>query len=313
MPNNQTKALVHGSAMLVIFTMMMMLSRYIPLAFLLVVLFTPLPFAWYSAKYKSSFSIVIALLGCMLTMLTCGFIMLPFAMIFAVVGVVMGYTIRTGKSKLHIFMSTGLAVLLSTAVIFLLYVRIADINMIELGLDEAKKNYEQTIAQNEELFGQAQVSQEKMDATIQMMELSVPSTVTISSFFIAFLIVSLNLPILRRLRLEVPTFPPFQDMRLPRAILWYYMIILCINLFIRPEAGSTLDMVILNISVILWMLLILQGVSFIHYVFAKRGIPNALKWLTTLLVLPLSSFMILLGIVDLGFDVRSLVKGKHKK
>ena len=40
--------------------------------------------------------------------------------------------------------------------------------------------------------------------------------------------------------------------------------------------------------------------------------PNGVKWVATLLAIPLSSFMILLGIVDLGFDVRSLVKGRLK-
>lgn len=41
--------------------------------------------------------------------------------------------------------------------------------------------------------------------------------------------------------------------------------------------------------------------------------PTGVKWVATVLAIPLSSFMILLGIVDLGFDVRALVKGKTKE
>lgn len=313
MPNNQTKALVQGAAMVAIFTLMMIISAYIPLAFMLVFLFAPLPFAWYSAKYKRSTSILVAIVGCILTFITSGLAILPFAFIFALVGIMIGAAIRQQKSKLYLFMSSGIAVLLSTAIVFLAYVRLAGINMVEIGVEMAKKNYEQTAAMSQNLTGQSTITPDQVEAVSKMMELTVPSTVTLGAFFVAFVLMSINLPILKRLGLNVPKFAPFQHMRLPRSILWYYMIILCINLFIRPEPGSTLDVIVLNVSYILWVLLILQGISFIHYFISKKGMPIGVKWIATLLAIPLSSFMILLGIIDLGFDVRSLVKGKTKE
>lgn len=313
MPNNQTKALVQGAAMVAIFTLMMIISAYIPLAFMLVFLFAPLPFAWYSAKYKRSTSILVAIVGCILTFITSGLVILPFAFIFALVGIMIGAAIRQQKSKLYLFMSSGIAVLLSTAIVFLAYVRLAGINMVEIGVEMAKKNYEQTAAMSQNLTGQSTITPDQVEAVSKMMELTVPSTVTLGAFFVAFVLMSINLPILKRLGLNVPKFAPFQHMRLPRSILWYYMIILCINLFIRPEPGSTLDVIVLNVSYILWVLLILQGISFIHYFISKKGMPVGVKWIATLLAIPLSSFMILLGIIDLGFDVRSLVKGKTKE
>lgn len=313
MPNNQTKALVQGAAMVAIFTLMMIISAYIPLAFMLVFLFAPLPFAWYSAKYKRSTSILVAIVGCILTFITSGLAILPFAFIFALVGIMIGAAIRQQKSKLYLFMSSGIAVLLSTAIVFLAYVRLAGINMVEIGVEMAKKNYEQTAAMSQNLTGQSTITPDQVEAVSKMMELTVPSTVTLGAFFVAFVLISINLPILKRLGLNVPKFAPFQHMRLPRSILWYYMIILCINLFIRPEPGSTLDVIVLNVSYILWVLLILQGISFIHYFISKKGMPVGVKWIATLLAIPLSSFMILLGIIDLGFDVRSLVKGKTKE
>ncbi|AVK86853.1 DUF2232 domain-containing protein [Lysinibacillus sp. B2A1] len=313
MPNNQTKALVQGAAMVAIFTLMMIISAYIPLAFMLVFLFAPLPFAWYSAKYKRSTSILVAIVGCILTFITSGLVILPFAFIFALVGIMIGAAIRQQKSKIYLFMSSGIAVLLSTAIVFLAYVRLAGINMVEIGVEMAKKNYEQTAAMSQNLTGQSTITPDQVEAVSKMMELTVPSTVTLGAFFVAFVLMSINLPILKRLGLNVPKFAPFQHMRLPRSILWYYMIILCINLFIRPEPGSTLDVIVLNVSYILWVLLILQGISFIHYFISKKGMPVGVKWIATLLAIPLSSFMILLGIIDLGFDVRSLVKGKTKE
>jgi len=313
MPNNQTKALVQGAAMVAVFTLMMIISAYIPLAFMLVFLFAPLPFAWYSAKYKRSTSILVAIVGCILTFITSGLAILPFAFIFAVLGIIMGSAIRQQKSKLYLFMSSGIAVLLTTAIVFLAYLRLAGINMVEIGVEMAKKNYEQTATMSQNITGQSTITPDQIEAVSKMMELTIPSTVTLGAFFVAFILMSINLPVLKRLGLNVPKFSPFQHMRLPRSILWYYMIVLCINLFIRPDLGSTLDVFVINVSYILWVLLILQGISFIHYFISKKGMPVGVKWIATLLAIPLSSFMILLGIIDLGFDVRSLVKGKTQE
>jgi uncharacterized protein YybS (DUF2232 family) len=313
MPNNQTKALVQGSMMVAIFTILMLISAYVPLIFIVGLLFAPLPIAWYSANYKRSSSILVAVVGCTLTTLTSGITMLPFAFILALIGVVIGNAIYLKKSKLYLFMSSGIAFLLSMTIVYVAYVQFAGINIIDMSLEILRENYEQSNELAKNVTGQVVFQPEIIEAMIKTIELTMPATVTISAFFAAFIIITLNLPVLKRLGLDVPKFAPFQNMRLPRSILWYYMIVLCINLFMRPEFGSTLDVIVLNVSYVLWMLLILQGISFLHYFISKKEMPNRVKWVATLLALPLSSFMILLGIVDLGFDLRSLVKGKTKE
>ncbi|WP_054768472.1 YybS family protein [Lysinibacillus parviboronicapiens] len=312
MPNNQTKALVQGSMMVAIFTILMIISAYIPFMFMIALLFAPLPIAWYSANYKRSSSMLVAVVGCILTVLMSGVTMLPFAFTMGLLGVVIGNAIHLEKSKLYLLMSSGIAVLLSTALVYLAYVRLAGINMIDMSLDIVRENYEQSNELAKSITGQVAIQPEQLEVMFRTIELTIPAAITIFAFMVAFIIITLNLPILKRLGLAVPKFPPFQNMRLPRSVLWYYMIVLSINLFIRPESGTMLDIIVLNVSYILWLLLILQGISFIHYFMSKKGMPNAVKWIASLLAIPLSSFMILLGIVDLGFDVRSLVKGKTK-
>lgn len=313
MPNNQTKALVQGSMMIAIFTMLMLISFYVPFALMVALPFSPLPIAWYSANYKRSSSIIIAAIGCIFSVLAGGLIALLFAPIMAVLGVVIGDAIRLNKSKLYLFMSSGIAVLLSSASVYLCYMFFAGINVVQIGLELARKSYEESIELTKGLPNQLEITSEQLDIMFNTMELTVPATVTITAFLVAFIVVTVNLPVLKRLGLAVPKFAPFQEMRLPRAVLWYYMVILSINLFVRPEAGSMLDVIVLNISYILWLLLILQGISLIHYFIASKGMPNVVKWVATILAIPLSSFIILLGIIDLGFDVRSLVKGKTKE
>ena len=313
MPNNQTKALVQGSMMVAIFTILMTMAAYVPFISILALLFAPLPIAWYSANYNRKSSILVGIAGALLTFFTSGIIMLPFALILGLLGLVMGEAIRLKKSKVYLLISSGIAMLISFALIHLCTMFLTNINIVQTSLQFARENYELSLEMAKQFSGQMTITPEQLDMMFKTMELTVPATITITAFLIAFVVITVNIPLLRRLGLDVPKFAPFQEMRLPRAVLWYYMIVLSINLFLRPESGSMLDVIVLNISYILWLLLILQGISLIHYFIASKGMPNAVKWVATILAIPLSSFIILLGIIDLGFDVRSLVKGKTKK
>lgn len=145
------------------------------------------------------------------------------------------------------------------------------------------------------------------------MEILIPASITIAVFFFSFIIISLNLPMLKRLGVNVPKFSAFKNMRLPKAVLWYYLIVLTINLFISPESGTALYVICLNFSLILWFLLTLQGISLIHFILDAYGSPKFLKVLATIMAIPLYSFFVLIGIVDLGFDIRSIIKGKIQK
>ena len=313
MPNNQTKALVQGSMMVAIFTILMTMAAYVPLISILALLFAPLPIAWYSANYNRKSSILVGIAGALLTFFTSGIIMLPFALVFGLLGLVMGEAIRLKKSKVYIFISSGIAMLFSFAIIHLCTLFVTNVNIIQMSLQFARENYEQSLEITKPLSNQMTITPEQLDMMFKTMELTVPATVTITAFLLAFLVIAVNMPLLGRLGLDVPKFAPFQDMRLPRAVLWYYMIVLSINLFIRPELGSTLQVIVLNVSYMLWLLLIVQGISLIHYFIASKGLPNPVKWVATLLAIPLSSFIILIGIIDLGFDVRSFIAGKTKK
>ncbi|MEG0448949.1 MAG: DUF2232 domain-containing protein [Lysinibacillus sp.] len=315
MPNNQTKALMQGLATVALFTLLMTVSFvvvYIPILFFIVLLFAPIPIAWYSSQHKRSAAIVVALSSCLLTFFITGSTLLSISAIFALIGLVIGDAIREKKSKLYMFMSTGLALLFSIMAVFVGYIKLANVNIIENSLALFQKSAEETYEMTKSVTGNSAMTMEQIDLMIKTTELTIPAIITIIAFSIAFIIITVNLPILQRLGIEIPKFPPFKDMRLPNAILWYYMIVLSIGLFIQPEAGSTLDVITLNVSSILWVLLILQGFSLIHYFMTEKGVPKVVRWVATLVLLPLSSFVILLGIIDLGFNVRSLVKGKNR-
>ncbi|BDH63790.1 membrane protein [Lysinibacillus sp. PLM2] len=314
MPNNQTKALAHGVMMIALFGVIMMIILYVPLLSLIVSVIAPLPIAWYSANYNLKMSILVALLACVVAFIFGGLLIIP-AAVHAAIGLVIGISIQLKKSKLFLLMSSGFTILLATAVLYIISLQVFGIDIIRYSLQFSRDSYDSYLELTKTLTGQTPpVKMEDLELMFVMIESTVPATVTLGAFGYALLIISANLPILKRLKVEVPKFSAFKDLQMPKSILWYYLIVLTINLFVRPEIGTTLYVIILNFSMILWVLLTIQGLSFIHYFLDKKfNVSTFVKVLVTIMAMPIYSFVILIGIFDLGFNIRSLVKDKIQK
>ncbi|RHW36124.1 DUF2232 domain-containing protein [Lysinibacillus yapensis] len=313
MPNNQTRRLAHGAMMIALFTIFIAIAFYVPIISLIATLFAPLPLAWYSAKYDRSSSIFVAIIACIVTFFFGGLLILPFSLIYAAVGVVIGDGLRLKKSKIYLFMSTGIAVLMTFAIQYVISLKLFETDFIQEFMQLMRESYTKTMELSENLTGQTAANQQMLNVMFDTMEAAIPATITMGAFFFAFILISTNLPMLKRLGINVPKFRAFKNMRMPKAVLWYYLIVLSINLFISPETGTALYVICLNFSLVLWLLLTLQGISFVHYVLDAYTAPPFLKVLATIMAIPLYSFFVLLGIFDLGFDIRSLIKGKIQK
>ncbi|CAM5197648.1 putative protein YybS OS=Ureibacillus acetophenoni OX=614649 GN=SAMN05877842_105187 PE=4 SV=1 [Ureibacillus acetophenoni] len=314
MPNNQTKGLAQGAMMIAIFAVLIAISLYVPLVSFVATIFAPLPLAWYSSKYDRNQSIFVAILAIAITFFIGGLLILPFSFIFASIGVVMGITLQLKKSKIFLLMATGLTVLITFAIDYLITLKLFEFDFIKELMQLMRTSYEQSLTLTQNITGQSPITTENLELLFEMLETTIPAAVTIAAFVLAFVIISLNLPILKRLGVNVPKFSALKDLKLPRSILWYYLIVLSINLFVKPEVGTTLYVICLNLSMVLWVLLTIQGLSFILYFLDKKvKLTNLIKVLVILLAIPLYSFVVLIGIVDLGFDIRGLVKDKVQK
>ena len=312
MPNNQTKAITQGAMMIALFLVLMALAYYVPIVNLIALIVAPLPIAWYSATYERGKSITISFLAVVASIIIGNIMILPFAFILSLVGLVIGDCLRQKKSKLFLLMATGTAILLTFAIQFLVMTRFFSFNFIDEGMKLAQESYKDSIEYSAKITGNT-IPKEQLTQMFDMMQTIIPASITIMVFSLAFIMVVVNLKILKHLNVQVPKFAPFRDMRLPRAVLWYYLIVLSINLFIHPEIGTILYVITMNLSIILWVLLTLQGISFIHFVIDTFNYPPFLKVLSTIVAIPLYSFVLLLGIIDLGFNLRDWVKAKSEK
>jgi uncharacterized protein YybS (DUF2232 family) len=227
-------------------------------------------------------------------------------------GLAIGLSIHYKKSKLYMFMGAGLVLLLSAMLQYLAMIFLLGINVLEEMMEETKRSAERTATLMEGLGTSTENYTEAVNGLMAAFETLLPAILVLTVFMTVWILLSLQLPVLKRLGTDVPKFPPFRDMKLPKSVLWYYLIVLLASMLTDLQPGTMPYMIFLNASVLLQFLLFLQGVSFYHFYVQQEGWPKWVTVLVTVLALPLQSFTSIVGIIDLGFDIRGWVKRAHE-
>lgn len=301
--------------MAAMFTVLLAVSVYVPILSIATTLFLALPIAWYSAKYPWKATALFAAVCLVLTFIIGGLLSLPLALTHIPLGIMIGYSIYYKKSKLFMFMGSSIVVLISLMLQYIASIMLLGINILEEFMTTVRMSYEQTGVMLER-FGASEESTEQYnqmaDQLLFAMENLMPTLLVLAVFATVWLLLILILPVLKRFGTEVPKFPPFRDMKLPKSVLWYYLIVLLVMLLSDLQPGTMPYMIFINASVLLQMLLFLQGVSFYHFYIKQEGWPKWVTVIVTILALPLQSFTGIVGLVDLGFDIRGWVKRAHE-
>lgn len=313
MPNQKTRQLTNGAMMTALFTVLLAISVYVPVLSIISTLFLALPIAWYSAKYPAKASALVAVVGVVLSFLIGGLLSLPLALIHIPLGLVIGLSIHYKKSKLFMFMGASIALLVSLMLQYLVAIAFFGINFLEEFNTMMRGSLEQGEAWMVRL-GQEPTEeyQELVAQFVLTFETLLPTLLVLSVFTTVWILLLILLPILKRIGTPVPKFPPFREMRLPKSVLWYYLIVILVSLLSDLEQGTMAYLIFANASTLLQFLLFLQGVSFYHFYIHQEGWPRWVTVLVTVLAFPLQSFTSIIGILDLGFDIRGWIKRAHE-
>src|SRR5690606_18006141 len=307
-----TRMLTEGAIMIAVFVVLLLITLYVPIVSIILQYFLVIPFLLYSAKYPIKNSLLFLLATVLVSFIIGSFGGIAFAIIFGTLGLMMGYGIRKKYSKEIIYVSSSFVFLASIIVLFIVSASFFELNFItELGAI-LRESVDQSLNTFTAL-GQSPpaIVEEQLDKMIEMIGLMTPFLFTAFAFITVIIIILITFPIIKRLGIDVPKFKPFRLLQFPKSILWYYLLILITTLFIKTEQGSYLNMVLLNGDLILQILLVLQGLAVIfyyaHYKKWNIAIPIVAVVLTVFIPLFLP-FVSLLGIIDIGFDLRWRLK-----
>ena len=136
--------------------------------------------------------------------------------------------------------------------------------------------------------------------------LMIPFGMTVSSLALAAITHAIARPILSSMGAAAPKLPPARDWRLPRALIFYYFVVLIVDMFTSNSDGGFLNTIVLNMLPLLQLCFTVQAIGFWFFV------GHVKKWHRALSVLmAIATFifpvMRIVGIIDLAFPLREYI------
>lgn len=312
MMQDNARKLTYGAMMVAIFVVLVMISFYIPLFGTITMLFIPLPIILYRLRYDRKASLLVTLAAILVSLI--GGILLVFvALVFGALGFVIGEAIQQKRTKFYTFMASGLTFLISTILIYYLSVVLFGINSIEVFYQMMEESQQQVMTYINQIGEVPDEVSKQLYATFDATLKAVPTAFILSCYLFALVVILINLPIAKRLGHDVPTFPAFREMKLPVLIVWVYMLIILMPLLFGVESDSMAELIYINASFLLRFLFFLQGIAFIHHVIHTLKPRKWLPILATLVAFLFSPFIVILGILDTGLNLRALISKNNSR
>ncbi|SDF47778.1 Uncharacterized conserved protein YybS, DUF2232 family [Fontibacillus panacisegetis] len=231
------------------------------------------------------------------------------AVYFLIPAIVMGHMYKKRVSALRTVMSGAGAILVEFLLILLISTVFFNFNLAESIEDLA--NLVVALLQNvsDTSMSEGAILSPELSQQFSVMVQLIPYTIIVSSLTIALIAHAIVRPTLASMGQAVPKLPPFRDWRLPRSLIWYYLIGILIQLFVGPSAQEGfLGTILLNMIPLLQFFFMIQTVSFFFFAAYHR------KWnpvIPILLVIPVVLIPILplwiIGIMDIAYPLRERI------
>lgn len=305
---NNVHKLTEGAVLLAVFVVLLLISLYVPVLGTVSIFFLALPFIMFAAKNNRMSSFVFLTGGVLLSLIIGSIAAIPLALSFGLTGTVIGDFIREQKGRTASFIAGTLVFLASLLVQYAAAVALFNVNFIKEGIGLIEESIDMSRGMLEGMGQNVDDAvMDQLTAGVKMIETLTPSLFVMAAVISVFFIQLVSFPIAKRFGIKVEGWKPFREMSLPKSILWYYLITIVASFVFNPSEGSYWFLALVNIAFILQLFMIIQGISFIFFFSHLKGFPKALPVIATVFtfLIPFLLYIVrILGIIDLGFDLR---------
>lgn len=314
---NDTEQMKDGFLYLMIFLVLIVASAFIPLVILPATVLFPLPFLLFAYKYDWKKALVFTIISVLLSFILFGDLGLLISVLAGVTGVLIGSALNHGMRPYDVWSRGALGGIIGLLFIFVYIQIIFQVNWQHEIIEFTKES----VALSEQMFkniGIGTVPADQLEAIEnQMLSFTklIPAFILLSGSIYGFIVQWIGHKVINRVHKENFRFPRFHTLRFPAVVIWIYLIVLIITLFQSGEPGTFMAATE-NIVVVLGALLLIQGFSFLFYLSHEKKIPRPIPVLAIVLTVIFPFFFLfiirLLGIADIGFDMRKLISDRDE-
>lgn len=301
--------LTEGAILLAAFTVLLLITVYVPVIGPLIGLVLPMPFIMFSTKNNLKNIIAFFAAAIVISFITSSFLGLSFMLLYGAVGAVIGYMLQKNQSRASILIACTLTFIIGLVILYassVAFFKVDFIHEFTKALKESTKissDMLKSLGQEEKV----ELLQKQNENLIQLLETLAPSLLIMVSLFFVFMIQWVCFPIVKRFGTPVQPWGKLRNLSLPKSLLWYYLIDLGSLMLFHPEEGTYLYLALINARYILEWFIVLQGISCVLFILHQRSGAKGLGVFIVILsfMIPIVHYIIMLvGITDLGFDFR---------
>jgi len=163
----------------------------------------------------------------------------------------------------------------------------------------------------EQVTGTAIIKPDALEALISVAVSLLPLYIMIIALYYTVVTHFFSRRLLNMLGYPAAALPPAREWRLPKSLVWYYLVILLLDMFVTSD--NFLYALVLNVYPILLMTFTVQGVAFIIYLMHIKGRGKVLPVVVSILCIlfpPVMYITSMVGLVDTAFPVRQYLNSK---
>ncbi|MDY0394704.1 YybS family protein [Virgibacillus halophilus] len=313
---NQTKKLTDGAMMTVMYLVLLVASFFIPYLAFVIYFLLPVPFIIYAYRYDWKPAIIMFAAAAILASLFATVFSLPMTITTALGGVMIGTAMHRKTPGFETLARGTVGFVIGLLMAFMFVQTISGVNFSK----EFDQVLEESISNAQQFAGKMGGASSEMDKQLDLLKqqfeafkLLVPAMLVIVGLFYAWISQLLGYKIINRVERKQFRFPPFRQMRFPVAIVWIYFFALVITLF-GPGKQTILYIGVQNVLFLAGTLMVLQGLSFVFFYAHEKKMPKALPIIVIILTVFFSTLLLplvrILGIIDIGFNLRNMMEKK---
>ncbi|RLL41755.1 DUF2232 domain-containing protein [Oceanobacillus piezotolerans] len=313
---NQSKKLTDGALLLAIFIVLLFITIFITPIAIFSAFFLPLPFIMYASRHGFKPSIIFLIAAVALTALFFSIFSIFTPILMGLGGIMIGTAIRKDFSAYEALARGTFGFIIGLLFLYAGSQVLFGVNWI----GEFRTIFTESVEMSTELAGQFTTEEQidQFESTIQTyityMTNLIPVFLIMAGFILALISQWIGFKFLNRLDKRELRFPPFRTLRFPKTIIWVYFIALLLSFFVT-DTSSMFFVIIQNAQVLLGAVLVIQGFSLIFFYTHHKKISKAIPVLFIILTILFPPFLLpfirILGIIDIGMNLRDTIVKKR--
>lgn len=158
-----------------------------------------------------------------------------------------------------------------------------------------------------------QISNSMVDDLIDIAIQMIPLYMIGAAFYFVSIGHTLSRRLLNATGERILSMPPVREWRLPKSLVWYYLIAIVLELFVNLKSNSLLTSVMINMYPLLMVAFSIQAIGLMFYIAYVKRWNLALPIVSIVLLVfipPLMNLLSIVGVFDVAFPIRERLN-KH--